>query len=297
MIINSNELTEKIREQIKEENNSIIIVSAFCKIEALKFIENNISSNVKEKKILLRWRLEDIKCKATDIEIYKFCKENGWELYINFDIHAKIYMFNRIKCIIGSSNLTVSGMNLHGKGNIEINTLVYIEEKEVCKIVDLFDKSYKMNDYIFNMMLDVIENKSNCNFVSSLESWGEEINQLLSNNEIKFFSYELLDSASIYSISKHDLDILNLKDNATYEEIRQAFLKSKIYRWIEKNVEDAIYFGKLSYRLHNDILDNPCIYRMNVKKYLRNILSFIVELQINSFVVDRPNHSQRIRRI
>ena len=209
MIIKSNELIEKIIEQVKEESNSIIIVSAFCKLEALRFIESNINPDIKEKKILLRWRLEDIKAKATDIEIYNFCKENGWELYINFDIHAIIYMFNRMKCIIGSSNITVSGMNLYGQGNIEVNTLVCIEEKEACKIVDLFDKSYKMNDYIFNMMIDVIKNKSNSNFVSGLETWGEDINNLLINNEIKFFSYELIDSNSIYSISKHDLDILN----------------------------------------------------------------------------------------
>ena len=64
MIIKSNELIEKIIEQVKEESNSIIIVSAFCKLEALRFIESNINPDIKEKKILLRWRLEDIKAKA-----------------------------------------------------------------------------------------------------------------------------------------------------------------------------------------------------------------------------------------
>lgn len=61
MIINSNELTKKIRDQIKEESNSIIIVSAFCKLEALRFIESNINPDIKEKKNIITMEIRGYK--------------------------------------------------------------------------------------------------------------------------------------------------------------------------------------------------------------------------------------------
>ena len=61
MIINSNELTKKIRDQIKEERNSIIIVSAFCKLEALRFIESNINPDIKEKKNIITMEIRGYK--------------------------------------------------------------------------------------------------------------------------------------------------------------------------------------------------------------------------------------------
>ena len=61
MIINSNELTKKIRDKIKEESNSIIIVSAFCKLEALRFIESNINPDIKEKKNIITMEIRGYK--------------------------------------------------------------------------------------------------------------------------------------------------------------------------------------------------------------------------------------------
>ena len=61
MIINSNELTKKIRDQIKEESNSIIIVSAFCKLEALRFIESNINPDIMEKKNIITMEIRGYK--------------------------------------------------------------------------------------------------------------------------------------------------------------------------------------------------------------------------------------------
>ena len=61
MIINSNELTKKIRDQIKEESNSIIIVSAFCKLEALRYIESNINPDIKEKKNIITMEIRGYK--------------------------------------------------------------------------------------------------------------------------------------------------------------------------------------------------------------------------------------------
>lgn len=61
MIIKSNELIEKIIEQVKEESNSIIIVSAFCKLEALRFIESNINPDIKEKKNIITMEIRGYK--------------------------------------------------------------------------------------------------------------------------------------------------------------------------------------------------------------------------------------------
>lgn len=63
--------------------------------DAIKFVDDNIKHVLKNKKLLVRFLPGDIINGATDLDLYEYCKANGWELYIRFDLHAKTYIFDK----------------------------------------------------------------------------------------------------------------------------------------------------------------------------------------------------------
>jgi len=89
--------TENFKNELEKElistTNNIHIISAFCKKNIIAFIDSKLSSSVKSKKLLVRFTLRDIISKATDFGLYEYCLENNWEMFVNFDIHAKTFIF------------------------------------------------------------------------------------------------------------------------------------------------------------------------------------------------------------
>lgn len=58
-----------------------------------------------------------------------------------------------------------------------------------------------------------------------------------------------------------------------------------------------MYFGAVTEKLHNALVTDPKPYRRDVKQMLANLLDLIEKLGMDEIVIDRPNHSQRIRLI
>ena len=56
-----------------------------------------------------------------------------------------------------------------------------------------------------------------------------------------------------------------------------------------------IYFGALSAELHKVIINDPKPFRKEIKNLQSNLLNWITELKMDDVIIDRPNHSQRIR--
>ena len=79
------------------------------------------------------------------------------------------------------------------------------------------------------------------------------------------------------------------------------FSETKCYLWLKEELKKKdnheLYFGEATALLHNVLLNDPKPYRKEVKDLLSNLLSWITALDCEEIVVDRPNHSQRIRLI
>ena len=74
----SKETFSILKKELNNTVNNIIIVSAFCKKNILSLLEKELPSNVKEKRLLVRFSLSDVLSGATDMELYNLCKEEGW---------------------------------------------------------------------------------------------------------------------------------------------------------------------------------------------------------------------------
>jgi hypothetical protein len=100
-----------------EVNKKITLFSAYIKIEALK----RLNHSRKIRQIVVRWEIEDLCRKVSDIELYDYCIEHNITLYRNTRIHLKAFWNNGKEVFFGSANVTGRGIGEKGKFNYELN--------------------------------------------------------------------------------------------------------------------------------------------------------------------------------
>ena len=295
-ILISEELKEELIKNISVSKRRIDIVTAFCKVDSIKFLEEFIPQDV-EKRLLVRFRLQDLIMKSSDIELYDYCKEHNWKLFIDTNLHAKVYLIDDL-CFIGSANLTGSGLSINRIGNIEGSYKFKLEENDEIVLEKLFSESVELTDDLYNKMLN--DYNKNKDIVIKEIKWNEEINKSL---EEKFDILLQQD----FPINNYPDDLscdeiyLNIKKTDDLKEIKKKFEDSKIMRWLinELNSKDnkELYFGEVSEKLHSLIFKEPKIYRIEVKELQKKMYNWLIKLNYEYLEIDTPVHSTRIRLI
>ena len=103
----------------------------------------------------------------------------------------------------------------------------------------------------------------------------------------------------------HDLELfgtVNINPSEMEKEIKENFLKSKIFNWLivrlKKAENQEMQYGKLSDIIHDNLLDDPKPYRQNIKLMQSNLLSYIKYFNFSNITVDIPGKkSERIKLI
>lgn len=293
----SNEIRNQLEKELKRAENDIQIISAYCKKTAIQFVENCVANSMQRKRLMVRFSFADIVSGASDLEIYEFCRNNGWELYMRLDLHAKTYVFDKMRCIIGSANLTSRGVNLMEESNYEIAFLSTISDDELSRIDLLFDDAVRVDDELYKALTECASKHNATGPVKN--DWDESILQLFNSKVDVLFTYDFPNCDSLSNLKIDSLDFLGLPSGWTTATVKKAFMKSNVYRWLksvlEQKVNNEIYFGELSALIHDVIINDPKPYRKEVKELQSNLLNWIVELDIEEIQIDRPKHSQRIR--
>lgn len=156
-ILMSMEIKKQIVSEVKRCNENLQVITAFCKESGVQFMDCNISNNIVDKRLMVRFRMDDIISGVSDLSVYDYCKNNGWKVYIRFDLHAKTYIFDNKRCIIGSANLTNKGLNLYIDGNYEIASICEIEPEDINKVNELFDNALLLDDDLYLKMKKEID--------------------------------------------------------------------------------------------------------------------------------------------
>ena len=87
----------------------------------------------------------------------------------------------------------------------------------------------------------------------------------------------------------------SLISNGTEDIKKSHFIDSKVFKWLKSTIDKEMYFAELTQLLHTAIIDDPKPYRKEVKELLNNLLNWIISLDIDEFIIDKPNHSVRIK--
>ena len=298
-LLSTHEVKQKIIDEVSRAADNLQIISAFCKLPAIKFIDENISHPIKNKKLMVRFLLSDILHGATDFELFNYCKANGWQMYVRFDLHAKTYIFDRKRCILGSANLTSKGLGLSLHGNYELSSFAEVDDGDLKKIDTLFDNAILMTDELYAAMKSDFQIAQSNHSPSQTFKWNTSIEKKFNPKIDLLFTYDFPNTVAPNFSDVNAFEFLEIGYIPSQEELKQAFRWSKAFLWLYNYVsscpEKTSYFGGVTAALHNALINDPKPYRKEVKDLLANTLGWIQALHIANITIDVPNHSQRIR--
>ncbi|SEF45041.1 phospholipase D-like domain-containing protein [Lachnospira multipara] len=294
-ILFSNEIINAVIEELKSAEKSVQIITAYCKKSTFEKLNSVIAESVHNRKLLVRFRLEDVIKGSTDFDILEYGIEQGWKVYLRFDLHAKTYIVDNKRGLVGSANATNSGLNIGKAGNMEMATFVDIESADVDKINSLFHDAVFVDYELLNEMKQELEAIDLSDKQSSY-NWSIDITKRFNPCIKALFSYELPDDFTF--VEGEYFSFLDYTYSGDKEAFKEVFRWSNAYLWLLKLIKEnngEMYFGAVTEKLHNALITDPKPYRRDVKQMLANLLKLIDLLEMDEIVVDRPNHSQRIR--
>lgn len=287
----------------------IQIASAFVKLEPFARLAEASCRN-SNKLLVSRWQFCDLVSGVSDLEVYEIAKRLGWKFYFHQDLHAKVYLFDE-EFFAGSANLTNRGMaGGPPSGNIEFS-IKSSASVDISGWLELLTaSSIEVDDELYSAIRADVE--SYMAFAENRIPIRKGFSQTVSNiiyrrkPEPTLFLHDLPRTSSPYKIIesqpknddvKHDLQVLGLSTKASLDQVRTAFQISPGFTWLLSAIGKELYFGAITSKLHDSLRDEPKPYRSEVKKCLVNLLNWSVVLFPEQIVIDRPNHSQRIRRL
>lgn len=294
-ILFSHEILDSIKKELKNATESVQIITAYCKESTFKNLHNCINQEVIQRRLLVRFRMDDVIKNSSDLSALKFALANGWKVYIRFDLHAKTYIVDNKRGLIGSANATNSGMSLGSNANMEMATLVDIDMKDITRINRLFEDAICLND----ALLESLENQlANINIKNTNEkhTWDKTITSLFHPKIDTLFSHEFPENSHIEK--GEYIQFLDTVFDGDVSKIKEALRWSNPYLWLLKILDDnggCLFFGALTEKLHNSLINDPKPYRKDVKQMLSALLEIITTLEMEEVVIDRPNYSQRVR--
>lgn len=296
-ILLSREIKNAVVRELRGATKSVQIITAYCKMNTFEYLNSEINPSVIEKRLLVRFRMDDIVQGSTDFDILEYGLQTGWKVFIRFDLHAKTYIVDNKRGFVGSANATNSGLNNGRLGNMEMATLVDVEKGDVRKIEKLYEDAIPVDYNLVGKLKEQI-GKINNNVDNIFYKWDLSILSKFKPHIDTLFSHELPDDFCLKKgeyFSFLDYTYLGNKD-----ELKEVFRWSNSYIWlctILKENNGCLYFGEISEKLHNALISDPKPFRRDVKHMLANLLKLIEELSMDEILVDRPNYSQRVRLI
>ena len=291
--------------KVEGATEEVSLCSAFLRSEALRTLYASETANHRGR-ILTRWRLGDLLNGASDLDAYPLAKLLGFSFFIRQDFHGKVFSIPGSGVIVGSANATLSGFGLKESSNSEICTLVPDSESNQALLDEIFSGAIEMTDALFQEITSAVGDAT-VNATDKLD-WPSELLDKLQPLEFSgrlllsecLVSVPVLDEAKKFSrLDDRDLHLLGISgvdlDSAA---LSHAFKTTRIYRWLVHTLKSSggeLYFGSLTESLHNTLLDDPVVYRRDVKIVLQTLLQWCQLLEGIEVLVDRPNHSQRVR--
>jgi hypothetical protein len=306
-LVNVNTYDEIVK-LIKSSKREVIVSSPFISVNLLKDLLLHVPSNV-SLSLFTRWYLTDLLGGFNSLEVYEILVKRGAKLYINPRLHSKLYISDRERVIIGSSNLTYTGLSLVEKSNIEFNYQFDLSKEERISIEKIFSSSHLVDDTLYREYKALVENNSI--YLQEFDNTKEldnKVDKLLSKRTpIAIFDFPFTSSPDEFLRCHkeglqeynyiHDAELLgiDLTSKIYKKDLIEKFRLSKVYSWQYEMLKDvsSMLFGKYSQLLHREIIDDPKPYRKTIKELVSNMFNWSLDL-CNEIEIKQYNNTKSI---
>lgn len=296
-------------EFVSSAQNELIILSPYIKLEAIKLLLEKVAPGIKVT-VVARWKLSDLIFGSSDVGVFEYLKSCGHNFYIHNKIHLKVVVRDKQDILLGSANITSSGLGLFEGSNVEAITIDGLDEKYLPEIYSILRDSIEVTGELVAEITKELEvHKTDKLEQAKIEEELEKVERQLyvsKKKNVVTYDFVFCESPKIFlqNIESndmnagvlHDLKMLGLTPTGmTRELIQKAFLNSAAYVWQLQNIKTEALFGKYSELLHNALVDDPKPYRKQVKELVANMFAWTEEFS-NDFETKKYNHTTSLIR-
>jgi hypothetical protein len=314
-IIDAKRAMGAMRKVVSELRDAeILVISAYVTVDGLRELLAEVSPTNRVR-VLARWQPGDLACGASDLASFDFAHARGWEFYTSQALHAKAFVLGQGAIYIGSANLTRRGFSVGGNdGNIEILTRVPVELRNVELLQDMFIGAVQLDEDLVEQVRAWLKDHAYAqgSAANSSPTWPLLAREAALQQAVTRLTVSecfLTDGswtgkaggekAAFDAERRHDLSLLALTELEEHGGVARALRRTRMLQWLEHElnaVEDGqLYFGAITAKLHEALIDDPRPYRRDVKTLLANLLSWIKQYPECGLQVDRPGYSERVR--
>lgn len=295
---------QQLCDALQRARCAVRIGSAYITLAGIETVLNCISGEMPSVKVLARWDSCDLVSGASDLEVYEALRSRGFDFHICQTLHGKFALIDWADLFVGSANLTAAGLAVGIRGNWECGVVCQADEADRHTISALFAGSVQVTDSLYSEIKDFVlplRAASVSAHVVFPPSIAEQLQS--STNGLWVRDLPWTDDPAKISLhdenARHDLLLLSLgSGQPVTRELGVSFQNTSCCKWLTAKLvqhSGQLYFGEASELLHDALLEDPKPYRKDVKTLVHNLFSWARLTLPHIFVVDCPQHSQRIR--
>ena len=146
----SSHIGERIGSYFQDAHESITIISPFITVDLFRSLIK--LAHVQKLVVVTSWRPDHLIQGYSDLSLYEVCKSYGYELRINNQIHAKMYLFDESILSIGSANCTKAGFGINKKSNLEVMIDKVPSNQELNIVSEIISKSIRVDDSLYDQV-------------------------------------------------------------------------------------------------------------------------------------------------
>jgi len=269
--------------------------------------------------IVTSWRKDHLLSGVSSLSLFELVNRHpNWSLLINDRLHAKVFTRSFEDMLYGSANLTKTGLEDNKDSNFEVMNYAHCTQDDERGIMEIINQSLRITESEYQQyLLWYEENKDKYEFPpndSLLEPPLIDKEFLISSLpgstsprriwEIVSDGMQWDNSWNEKSAAIHDLKLFDLTcgDYTTYDEFLNE-LKSRLlhHSFIEafcgQITTDGLYFGRAKQWIQETCIDDPVPFRKEITEYVKSLFAWLVEIYPESYIIERPNYSECIKRI
>ncbi len=294
-----------------QKADKLFIFVPYIKLNALKALLEECNGC---QAIFVRWDTKDLITGASDLEIYPYCKERDIALFRNKRLHLKAFIENYKRCFIGSANISSRALNFPASTNYnyELATVVEnlnIEDRLYFSIIE--QESLLITDNIYEQFSSQLpikkdefpdENDFTINLNTPEKDFLISSLPLTYNVDTLYRIYETKEFINETELNcvTHDLALYGLPFGLPIETLKErlksAFFNHPFIKAFLKNIveQKGIYFGEAKNWVFDNCSNVPLPCRWELRENIQILYQWIVKLGDGMYIVDRPNHSERL---
>ena len=307
-------LFEKIRNYLIQSNET---QEKFLYVPYIKTkILSKLTDGIKNITIISTWHMNDLLRGSSELELYPFCQEHNYKLYVNNKIHLKVYSVALDTAIVATGNISEKG--LEGK-NEECGVMVKeLSDSDRAFFKKIKDESTLIDDYEYQRHLkrceelspeipdkieydDLITEKEREYFLKSELPMTRNVDDLINGYENIKQGLKASENEEVEACIHHDLQTYNIESNLSQEQflkkLKKNFFEHPFVEKIDELLKPEAYWGTVRRWIRDHCKDVPLPKAWDLTGNTQTVYDWFVKLGEGKYNFDQPNYSQRLYKV